>query len=201
MGIGTSNPLYDLDVNGSINFTGDLKQNGELFTSFNDQDAIDLLNTGFGGGLKVTSGNVGIGTSNPNYKLEVNGNIKFTTNINNVSSQSLDYIKNLDEDIIYKITQTSNLLDNKSSNYTNNVYSLLNDKLDNINTTTNIINATENNIYIDNSTSQDINYIGTYIDNTQYIDVLNYDYVNITVLDNIITNNEEITNNLSNQVD
>ena len=196
VGIGTSNPLYDLDVNGSINFTGDLKQNGELFTSFNDQDAIDLLNTGFGGGLKVTSGNVGIGTSNPLYDLDVNGSINFTTNINNVSSQSLDYIKNLDEDIIYKITQTSNLLDNKSSNYTNNVYNLLNDKLDNINTTTNIVNTTESNIYIDNSTSQDINYIGTYIDNTQYIDVLNYDYVNITVLDNIITNNEEITNNL-----
>ncbi|MDB4614005.1 hypothetical protein OAH43_00575, partial [bacterium] len=80
VGIGTNNPLYELDVNGSINFTGDLKQNGELFTSFNDQDAIDLLNTGFDGGLKVTSGNVGIGTTNPNYKLDVNGNIKFTTN-------------------------------------------------------------------------------------------------------------------------
>jgi hypothetical protein len=316
VGINNTNPQYELDVAGSINFTGFLKQNGSLFTSFNDQDAINLLNTGFGGGLKVTSGNVGIGTSNPqsllhikgvnptlsitgqgggdakcqmnlstydegsnasscsiiaiddgsygntfqinlktsgsitnsqftalqinpggnvnipgnvgigtttpnkkldvngdvnisgtlttanldvtgttttintiNYttenleiintqsdgpslsilqnnnlnniiytsnlstdkkfiidkdglvginiipttELDVNGNIKFTGNINNVSSQSLDYIQNLDEDIITKISETSNLLDNKSSNFTNIIYNDLNNKIDNIN--------------------------------------------------------------------
>ena len=38
----------------------------------------------------------------PTTELDVNGNIKFSGNINNVSSQSLDYIQNLDEDIITK---------------------------------------------------------------------------------------------------
>ena len=69
----------------------------------------------------------------PTTELDVNGNIKFSGNINNVSSQSLDYIQNLDEDIITKISQTSNLLDSKSSNFTNTIYNELNNKIDNIN--------------------------------------------------------------------
>ena len=33
VGIGTNQPGYELDVNGDINFSGDLYQNGSLFTS------------------------------------------------------------------------------------------------------------------------------------------------------------------------
>ena len=33
VGIGTNQPGYGLDVNGDVNFTGDLYQNGSLFTS------------------------------------------------------------------------------------------------------------------------------------------------------------------------
>ena len=33
VGIGTNQPGYELDVNGDVNFTGDLYQNGSLFTS------------------------------------------------------------------------------------------------------------------------------------------------------------------------
>ena len=33
VGIGTNQPGYKLDVNGDVNFTGDLYQNGSLFTS------------------------------------------------------------------------------------------------------------------------------------------------------------------------
>ena len=33
VGIGTNQPGYELDVNGDVNFTGDLYQNGSLFAS------------------------------------------------------------------------------------------------------------------------------------------------------------------------
>ncbi len=33
VGIGSTNPQYDLDVNGDINFNGDLYKDGDLFTS------------------------------------------------------------------------------------------------------------------------------------------------------------------------
>ena len=33
VGIGTNQPGYELDVNGDVNFSGDLYQNGSLFTS------------------------------------------------------------------------------------------------------------------------------------------------------------------------
>jgi len=71
VGIGTSTPNYKLDVNGDINFTGNLTKGGNPLTSYSDTDVRALLN----------SGNVGIGTSTPNYKLDVNGDINFTGNL------------------------------------------------------------------------------------------------------------------------
>ena len=71
VGIGTSTPNYKLDVNGDINFAGNLTKGGNPFTSYSDTDVRALLN----------SGNVGIGTSTPNYKLDVNGDINLTGNL------------------------------------------------------------------------------------------------------------------------
>ena len=71
VGIGTTTPNYKLDVNGDINFTGNLTKGGNPFTLYSDTDVRALLN----------SGNVGIGTSTPNYKLDVNGDINFTGNL------------------------------------------------------------------------------------------------------------------------
>ena len=48
VGIGTNQPGYELDVNGDVNFSGDLYQNGSLFTS------------GLG---------VGLGTETPNSSI------------------------------------------------------------------------------------------------------------------------------------
>ena len=79
VGIGISSPGYKLDVDGDINFTGQLRKDGNIFTSYSDTDVLTLLNTtGVTGGLKVTSGNVGIGISSPGYKLDVDGDINFT---------------------------------------------------------------------------------------------------------------------------
>ena len=62
VGIGTNQPGYKLDVNGDINFSGDLYQNGSLFTS------------GLGVGLStetpnsgVIAGRVGTGFTDMNF--------------------------------------------------------------------------------------------------------------------------------------
>jgi len=71
VGIGT-NPNYKLDVDGDINFTGNLTKNGTAFTLYNDSNVLTLLNTtGVTGGLKVTSGNVGIGQDNTTHRLRI----------------------------------------------------------------------------------------------------------------------------------
>lgn len=72
LGIGTTNPLYPLDVVGNVNFTGQLYQNGQKyigsqFTTTNSSNAIYII-----------SSNVGIGKTNPQYPLDVLGNINFT---------------------------------------------------------------------------------------------------------------------------
>ena len=70
VGIGDSTPSYELDVTGDINLTGDLRINGTVQTF---------------GGSSVWSeasseayymGNVGIGTNNPSYQLDVRGNMR-----------------------------------------------------------------------------------------------------------------------------
>ena len=75
VGIGKSNPSYPLDVNGSVNFTGNLLQNGSAFKTSQFSTSYD--NTS----IYIINSNVGIGKSNPAYPLDVNGSINFTGNI------------------------------------------------------------------------------------------------------------------------
>ena len=70
VGIGTVNPNYTLDVNGAINATSVLV-NGVAVGTGGTQ-----WTSGGGGVISYTGGNVGIGTSTPNDKLEVSGAIK-----------------------------------------------------------------------------------------------------------------------------
>lgn len=69
VGINNSNPAYTLDVGGDVNFTGNLLQNGSVFTSNKWLDGTTS------GNIYHDSGNVGIGTNTPEEKLQVNGNI------------------------------------------------------------------------------------------------------------------------------
>tara|TARA_B100001013_G_scaffold28001_1_gene15360 strand:- start:3235 stop:5745 length:2511 start_codon:yes stop_codon:yes gene_type:complete len=69
IGINDISPSYKLDVDGDINLTGSLRINNvvQILSSSWTESSNDLLNN--------NSGNVGIGQSNPSYKLDVNGDL------------------------------------------------------------------------------------------------------------------------------
>jgi hypothetical protein len=75
VGIGTNDPnTYKLQVQGDLNFTGNLYQNGVLFSGGGGSQWITT-----GSDIYFNAGNVGIGTNNPNtYKLQVQGDLNFT---------------------------------------------------------------------------------------------------------------------------
>jgi len=84
VGINKSNPSYNLDVAGNINFTGNLTKNGIIFNNFsgNYEDLLgkpnkvwDLIGND---GYNLNIGNIGINSSVPKYRLDVNGDINFT---------------------------------------------------------------------------------------------------------------------------
>lgn len=124
-------------TSGNINFTGNLYQNGSLYIS-------SQWTTGTGGNLTYTNGNVGIGTTSPIYRLDVNGNIRIfgtssslissTTNvlqIQNRSSTGNSVIEHLDHNGNSKMSigyanQSSNVNGLAASSYimTTNAVSL-----------------------------------------------------------------------------
>src|SRR5690606_28106177 len=71
-GINNATPGYALDVSGDINFTGNIYQNGVLFTGAGGDAGTNLwtLNAE-GNAIYNNGGNVGINTLNPGYQLEV----------------------------------------------------------------------------------------------------------------------------------
>ena len=71
IGIGTSNPQYKLDVIGDINFTGVFRQNG---TQFKNSQWISSSNV-IRSNIYIINSNVGIGTTSPQYGLDVWGSM------------------------------------------------------------------------------------------------------------------------------
>jgi hypothetical protein len=84
VGVGTTNPSYDLDVVGNINFTGNLYQGGSPFSGGGS------LWTASGPDIYFDAGNVGIGTANPGDTLDVRGTIKVDQKIQAYDSGGLE---------------------------------------------------------------------------------------------------------------
>lgn len=80
IGIANTSPSYELDVIGDINFSGNLYQNGNIFSGGGGGVSSQWL-SGTGGNLSYTKGNVGIGTTAPAFKVDINGNLRATTGI------------------------------------------------------------------------------------------------------------------------
>ena len=76
VGINKAVPSYALDVDGDINFTGDLYEGGALFVSTPWE--IESSPTA----LSYEKGNVGIGDANPAANLHVTGNVYVSSNLN-----------------------------------------------------------------------------------------------------------------------
>ena len=84
IGAGTATPGYNLDVNGDINFTGDFYKNGTLYTSIIGSTPWATLDSN----VYYTAGSVGVGTSTPEFTLDVDGDINFSGNVTKEGSYS-----------------------------------------------------------------------------------------------------------------
>jgi hypothetical protein len=127
IGISTTNPLNTLDINGNVNFTGTLYQNGTEFILSDDiwsNNGTNIYHYGF----------VGIGTNNPSVPLEISSSADYDPNNVLTSIYSLGYNPSTynpstaqytsASDINY-ITSSTSIFTNKSIGTTKYVYSTL----------------------------------------------------------------------------
>jgi alpha-tubulin suppressor-like RCC1 family protein len=152
VGIGKTNPEYNLDVTGDIRITGDLYKGTEKFKASNWTSNINGI---------LSYSNVAIGKElldNSPYKLDVGGNINFSGSINNITSNELYNLKNIN----YNIKQRIDSNDSNQSNYILATSNLLNLNTDTkFYNTTNYILATSNllNLNTDTKFYNTTNYI------------------------------------------
>jgi hypothetical protein len=77
VGLGNTSPAYKLDVSGAVNSTGGLCIAGDCKTAWSQVGGSQWTTSGTS--VFYNTGNVGIGTSTPTQKLEVNGSAVIPT--------------------------------------------------------------------------------------------------------------------------
>jgi len=181
VGVGTTTPAYTLDVNGDINFTGSIYQNGIEYGGGGGGSSYWLKDPDT---LYYNTSNVGIGTTDASSELHVVGNVQATyfsgdgsalTNIqsSNVSdfSSNVTRIDNLTTDLSALTTDLSSnatRIDNLTTDLSSNATRIDNLTTDLSSNATRIDNLTtdlsSNASRIDNLTT-DLSSNATRIDN------------------------------------
>ncbi len=139
VGIGTTEPKYNVDITGDIRITGDLYKGTEKFKASNWTSNINGI---------LSYSNVAIGkelVENSPYKLDVGGNIKFSGSINDITSNELHNLKNIN----YNINQRIDSNDSNQSNYILATSNILSTQILNLNAD-NITSGTQNKFIINN---------------------------------------------------
>ena len=173
VGIGSTTPSYTLDVNGDINFTGSIYQNGIEYGGGGGGSSYWLKDPDT---LYYNTSNVGIGTTDASSELHVVGNVQATyfsgdgsalTNIqsSNVSdfSSNVTRIDNLTTDLSALTTDLSSnatRIDNLTTDLSSNAT-----RIDNV-----IADLSSNASRIDNLTT-DLSSNATRIDNLESSDL------------------------------
>jgi hypothetical protein len=106
VGIGTTTAAYTLDIDGDLNFTGNLYEDGALFVStpWNIETSPDALS--------YTAGNVGIGGANPSATLEVTGNTHVSSNLSVGGTLTINTITAAAQHSLQAITNVGNVTSN-----------------------------------------------------------------------------------------
>lgn len=130
VGIGTTNPQYNLDVVGNINFTGTFNQNGSLFVA-------SRWTSGTGDDIYRLNGDVGIATTNPTSKLHVVGDVLITgvTTVSSiVESSSITLKENISpiENALDKILQLNPVTYDRKNNTSKNEAGLIAEEVNQI---------------------------------------------------------------------
>jgi hypothetical protein len=128
VGIGTTSPTTELDINGSLSVTASTTFNGvEYLFPSSDGSANQALLTNGAGGLSwgvgsqwtttgsdiyYSTGNVGIGTSTPSAKLDVVGTSEFTGDLTLTGALSATQTLNAatGDEVAYTLNYTTNKL-------------------------------------------------------------------------------------------